>query len=63
MTEKILRHYINSSQEIYLEYPLDILKALIKLCSEEYVDKIWEVVIPLQSNEDLVIREKAEGLI
>jgi hypothetical protein len=61
LTEKILKHYIVSGQEIYLEYPLDILKHLVSFCSE--VDSIWEAVVDLQSHEDVVIREKAEDLI
>lgn len=61
-TEKILKHYIASGQEIYLEYPLDILKHLVGFCSEE-VDSIWEAVVDLQSHEDVVIRERAEDLI
>jgi hypothetical protein len=56
ITHKILKHYIESSQEIYLEYPLDILKNLASICPEQQVDSIWETVIDLQSHEDIVIR-------
>ena len=63
ISEKILRHYVVSGQEIYLEYPLDILRNLAGLCAEEVVDRIWEVAVVLQNHEDVVIRERAEDLI
>lgn len=59
LTERILKHYLSSGQEIYLEYPLDILKHLVVFCREGEVDSIWEAVVDLQSHEDLVIRERA----
>lgn len=63
MTLKILKHYLNSGQEIYLEYPLDVLKHLAKCCPEQQVAEVWEIAIGLQSHEDVVIREKAEDLV
>ena len=63
ITEQILKYYVHSGQEIYLEYPLDILKNLVKVCPQQNIDSIWEAVVDLQSHEDIVIREKAEDLI
>ena len=62
-TEKILKHYVVSGQEIYLEYPLDIMKYLVKVCPEKGVQGVWEIVVDLQAHQDVVIREKAEDLI
>lgn len=39
------------------------MKRLVKCVPEDKIDTIWEIVISLQSHEDLVIREKAEDLI
>ncbi len=41
ITQKILKHYIVSGQQIYLEYPLDIFKHMVMLCPPEGVDRIW----------------------
>jgi hypothetical protein len=38
IAQKILKHYISSGQEIYLEYPLDIFKNLVKIIDENVVD-------------------------
>jgi hypothetical protein len=62
-TLAILAHYVAASQDIFLEYPLDILKTMARLATQEDADTVWELAVPLQANEDTVIREKAETLI
>jgi hypothetical protein len=58
-TLAILAHYVAGSQDIFLEYPLDILRAMARLATQEDTDGVWELAVPLQANEDTVIREKA----
>lgn len=55
-TITILAHYVAAAQDIFLEYPLDILKNLSRLASQDETDAIWELAVPLQANEDTVIR-------
>jgi hypothetical protein len=42
-----------------LEYPLDILKVLVKICDQGWTDRIWEMAVGMQAHEDIVIREKS----
>ena len=59
-------------QDLFLEYPLDIIAATIKgLCEETKSDsssqinseQIFELVLPLQGYDDVEVRQKAINVI
>lgn len=62
-TFNILASYISTGQEIFLEYPLEILRELLRIYGnnwkQEDIEVVWETILPLQGHEDLIIREKA----
>ena len=58
-TATILHHYLASHQEIYLEYPIDVLTSLATLCDQETFSKLWPTALSLQAHDDIVIWEKA----